>query len=152
MKNLSTKITEWSKETWHKHGERILVFFALILVALVSFNAGQTHEKSVKSAEINMVINEKSGKVAQKEQEVKALGEALERKGIEVTENSESTEKNDVNAKEKECVFVGSKNSNKYHLPTCQSAAKIKQENRVCFSSTEDAKNQGYEPAKCCIK
>jgi hypothetical protein len=151
MKKLSIKLINSIKETWHKQGERILVLFALILVALVSFNAGQTHEKAIKSAEISMTINESSSKIAQKEQEVKALGEALERKGLEIPQES-ATDKKIANAEEKDCALVGSKNSDKYHLPTCQWASRIKQENRVCFSSVEDAQNQGYEPAKCCNK
>ncbi len=151
MKKLSIKLINSSKEIWHKQGERILVLLALILVALVSFNAGQTHEKSIKSAEISMTINESSSKIVQKEQEVKALGEALERKGLEIPQESAVDEKI-ADTAENECAFVGSKNSDKYHLPTCQWASRIKQENRVCFSSVEDAQNQGYEPAKCCNK
>jgi len=139
------------KNIWQKHGERILVFFALILIALVSFNAGQTHERSIKSAEISMHIIEKQSKTAQKEQEVKALGEALERKGMDIPQENTNIETSDI-AEKKDCSLVGSKNSDKYHLPTCQWASRIKQENRVCFSSIEDAQNQGYEPAKCCNK
>ena len=144
MKNLSIKL----KEIWQKQGERILVFFALTLVALVSFNAGQTHEKSVKSAEISMNIIEKPSKTAQKEEEIKVLSDALERKGLEVPEEDNNNE-NETKEENKECAFVGSKNSDKYHLPTCTWADRIKPENRVCFSSEEDAASQGYQPASC---
>lgn len=44
----------------------------------------------------------------------------------------------------KECMFVGSRNSNKYHLPTCAPAKRIKPENKVCFASKEDAEKRGY--------
>ncbi|MDA3815666.1 MAG: hypothetical protein PF549_04875 [Patescibacteria group bacterium] len=151
MKNLSTNSIKHIKKIWQKQGERILVFFALILVALISFNAGQTHEKSIKSAEVNMTIIEKKDKLAKKEQEIKALGEALERKGMEVPEKN-VTDKETINeAENKECALIGSKNSDKYHLPTCGWADRIKPENRVCFSSEEDAKSQGYQSAGCCI-
>ncbi|OGI25509.1 MAG: hypothetical protein A3J76_03575 [Candidatus Moranbacteria bacterium RBG_13_45_13] len=50
------------------------------------------------------------------------------------------------------CAFVASKNSNKYHLPACQFAEKIKPENKICFSSKEEAESRGYIGAKCCIK
>lgn len=49
-----------------------------------------------------------------------------------------------------DCVFVGSKNSNKYHLATCLVAKRIKPENRVCFSSKEEAEKRGYLPS--CLK
>lgn len=45
------------------------------------------------------------------------------------------------------CIFVGSKNSNKYHLPTCAVAKRIKPENRVCFASKEEAEKRGYVPS-----
>jgi hypothetical protein len=42
------------------------------------------------------------------------------------------------------CQYVGSKNSDKYHLPDSGSAKRIKEENKVCFKSKEDAEGQGY--------
>lgn len=42
------------------------------------------------------------------------------------------------------CAFVGSKKSNKYHLPTSRCAKQIKSENRLCFASVEAAKAKGY--------
>jgi hypothetical protein len=46
--------------------------------------------------------------------------------------------------------YVWSKNSNKYHYPTCRSAQKIKPENLVTFKSANDAKAAGYVPCKVC--
>ncbi|OGI16258.1 MAG: hypothetical protein A3E38_01275 [Candidatus Moranbacteria bacterium RIFCSPHIGHO2_12_FULL_54_9] len=48
------------------------------------------------------------------------------------------------------CPFVGSRNSNKYHLSTCAVAKRIKPENRVCFASQEEAQKRGYVAS--CIK
>jgi competence protein ComEC len=47
-------------------------------------------------------------------------------------------------------TFVGSSKSNKYHYPNCSSAKKIKPANLVTFSSSEDARAQGYEPCGIC--
>lgn len=46
--------------------------------------------------------------------------------------------------------YVGSKNSNKYHYPTCKSAQKIKPGNLVTFKSAKDAQAAGYVPCKVC--
>ncbi len=46
--------------------------------------------------------------------------------------------------------YVGSKNSNKYHYPTCRYAQKIKPENLVTFNSAKDAQAAGYVPCKVC--
>lgn len=47
-------------------------------------------------------------------------------------------------------VFVGSKNSDVYHYPSCGSAKTIKPGNLVTFSSVEEAKSAGYRPCKKC--
>lgn len=47
--------------------------------------------------------------------------------------------------------FVGSSTSKKYHRPDCRYAQKIKPENRIYFSSEEEAQSQGYLPCKICI-
>jgi hypothetical protein len=46
--------------------------------------------------------------------------------------------------------FLGSKNSNKYHYPTCRWAQKIKPSNLVKFSTPEEAVKAGYVPCKVC--
>ena len=46
--------------------------------------------------------------------------------------------------------YVGSKNSNKYHYPTCRSAQKINPKNLVTFNSAKDAQAAGYVPCKVC--
>ena len=45
---------------------------------------------------------------------------------------------------------VGSKNSKKYHRPTCQWAQKIKPENKVVFKDAKEAKQAGYRACKVC--
>ncbi len=53
---------------------------------------------------------------------------------------------------EENCNFIASRNSNKYHRISCAWAKRIKIENRICFSSEEEAQMKGYQPAKCCNK
>jgi hypothetical protein len=40
--------------------------------------------------------------------------------------------------------FVGSTKSDKYHYPSCRWTKKIKTENEIWFSSSEDARAHGY--------
>lgn len=47
--------------------------------------------------------------------------------------------------------FLASKNSTKYHDPSCVLAKNIKQENLVTFSSPEEASKAGFDPCKRCI-
>lgn len=46
--------------------------------------------------------------------------------------------------------FVASKNSSKYHFPWCPGALRIKEENKIWFSSREEAEKVGYSPAANC--
>lgn len=47
-------------------------------------------------------------------------------------------------------LFVSSTNSDKYHFITCSGAKRIKPQNRIYFSSIQEAENRGYTPAKNC--
>lgn len=46
--------------------------------------------------------------------------------------------------------YVASKNGTKYHFPWCGSAQRIKEENKVWFSTAEEAEQAGYGPAANC--
>jgi methylphosphotriester-DNA--protein-cysteine methyltransferase len=46
--------------------------------------------------------------------------------------------------------FWASKNSNKYHYPSCQYAQKISPKNLIKFESPEQAIKAGYVPCKVC--
>lgn len=47
-------------------------------------------------------------------------------------------------------LYVGSRTSDKYHLPWCSGALRMKEENKVWFSSKEEAEARGYSPASNC--
>jgi len=49
-----------------------------------------------------------------------------------------------------EKMYVVSKNSDKYHLPWCSGAQRIKEENKIWFASKEDAEKAGYKPSANC--
>lgn len=46
--------------------------------------------------------------------------------------------------------FVGSVNSDKYHLPYCSGAQRIRESNKIWFTSEAEARAQGYTPAGNC--
>lgn len=47
------------------------------------------------------------------------------------------------------CAYVGSKNSDKFYLPTCSYAKRVKPENLVCFKNAQEAIGQGRTESKC---
>ena len=66
---------------------------------------------------------------------------------------SEETIESTSSAKEKPTAVVelwARKRSNKYHLPTCQWARRIRPENLVKFRSATEARDAGYVPRNVC--
>ena len=51
---------------------------------------------------------------------------------------------------EPRCAFVGSRESDKYHDPSCRWAKKILPENRICWGSRAEAEAAGYVPCGVC--
>lgn len=47
-------------------------------------------------------------------------------------------------------LVVGSVNSDKYHFPWCSGAQRMLEENKIYFSSIEEAREAGYTPAANC--
>jgi hypothetical protein len=51
---------------------------------------------------------------------------------------------------ENQAVFVASQNSDVFHYRWCGGAQRINQENKVFFSSQDEARSAGYKPAANC--
>ncbi len=46
--------------------------------------------------------------------------------------------------------YVASKTGTKYHLPSCASAKKISEKNKIWFATKEEAEQAGFSPASNC--
>ncbi|HBI16824.1 MAG TPA: hypothetical protein DDY52_01535 [Candidatus Moranbacteria bacterium] len=127
---------------WEKYERRVVLAIGFISVAVISFEVGvlQGNKLDQKTLVIEKVPTE-IALASAKVQEASVLG--VESKKDSKVESTASTG---------ECLFVGSKNSNKYHKPDCRWAKNIKAENLVCFKNEEEAKNKGYVGDKGCIK
>ncbi len=55
------------------------------------------------------------------------------------------------NWSEKENIYIGNRNSKRFHISSCKFAGKINAKNKIHFSSKWDAFYQGYAPSKKCI-
>lgn len=95
--------------------------FLLVLVALVSFSLGQMSVSGVGTQ--NMTVRKQT-----------------EDASISVRESVATSSS----------VYVGSKNSDRYHLPWCSGAQRINEENMIVFNTKAEAENAGYEPAANC--
>lgn len=136
VKILKLEFFKRLKKQIFPYKERLLVLVGVILVGVLSFEAGALHSSIGQSEPLVVSLPAVEGVVSEKEV---SSGEKILSAGLERTASQiKDTEL------PKGCVFVGSRNSDKYHLPTCASAKRIKPENKVCFASKEDAEKRGY--------
>lgn len=134
---MGQKIKEWFGE----NKDRLLIVVGLFLVSIFAFEAGVIYSSTQDQKPLVLSIP-----APPSENEV--VSEKSVVLGVTTSGQSNPSVKTSLEANpnggEKNCVFVGSKNSNKYHLATCAVAKRIKVENKVCFSSKEDAEKRGY--------
>ena len=125
-----------------KYEIKFALTVGFILIAFISFQFGRIEGKK---GQIKAIVIEKTVEVAKNEPQ-----------GAPTVAGATSLESPQNPAEGKilapNCAFVGSKSSNKVHLPTCRYAKLIKPENLVCFSSLDDALKQGRVADKNCIK
>jgi len=128
---------------WKQYGRITVMSLSFILTAVFSFELGYARAISKDKGVliIKKPVTEMIDPTSSSNTEVAEVA---------ISKNIAETSKKEVNTMGTECVFVGSKNSNKYHLPSCQWAKRIKLENRVCFSNKEEAEKRGYVPG--CIQ
>jgi hypothetical protein len=137
------------RNIWLKYEEKFILLVGILMIAAIAFEAGFLYgEKNKKEPVLVQKIADEAGLACP---QYETDTNKKDNKGDTKQDDSAKTE-NKVDAENKNCAYVASKNSNKYHLPTCQFAQKIKPENKVCFSSAEEAQGRGYQGAKCCIK
>lgn len=123
------------KKFFLKYEDKIVLIVGIILIALISFGAGRL-----------TAIREPKEPIKIENYGLASLKESVE------SQDTDKAEEGIKEAEKKQEVFVGSINSNKYHLPDCQWAKRIKEENRIWFESVEDAETKGYVPASCIKK
>jgi len=109
----------------------IVVFVGIVLVGILCFEGGILYGQVSQAKPIVLSLPA----IPSKEIVSEKQGDTIQQP---MSANSASKEKTS------DCLFVGSRNSNKYHLPTCAVAKRIKSENTVCFASKEEAEKRGY--------
>ncbi len=122
---LTARVKSW----YEAFGERALLGLSFLLVAVLSFEAGWL-QKSLRETGDPIVVNVAPQPAAPAPPTVASV----------------SSESSPQAAESTQCVFVGSKKSNKYHHPASRCAKQIKLENKRCFESLESATRAGYLP------
>ncbi len=122
------------KKFFSKNEDKIVLITGIILIALICFGAGRL-----------TAVRQPKEPIKIEDYGLASLKESIE------TQTNNREGKSIKEPEKKDGMFVGSIKSNKYHLPDCQSAKKIKPENIIWFESVEDAEAKSYVPASCCV-
>lgn len=129
------------KEFFLKYEQKIVLIAAFCLVSAVSFEFGILQGQKWQQKPL---IIEKPADVPK--------GQENQNKGSFETQSANQSavpKVSTVTSKMNGCAYVGSRSSNKFYLPTCSYAKRIKPENVVCFKSVEEALGQGRTESKC---
>jgi len=129
------------KEFFLENETRIVLFVGFCLVSAISYEFGVLQGQ--KWQQKPLVIEKPSDTQAGQESaiQVNSGASAATKQAIPKTYNLATSTSS--------CAFVGSKSSNKFYLPTCSYAKRIKPENVVCFKSADEALGQGRTESKC---
>ncbi|EKD46685.1 MAG: hypothetical protein ACD_67C00113G0001, partial [uncultured bacterium] len=127
------------REFFLKHETKIVLFVGFCLISAVSFEFG--FMQGQKWQQKPLVI-EKPLEVPEAQADANQVNSGTQETTKTVSTPS-TVSKTTVVPTMAGCAYVGSKSSNKFYLPTCSYAKRVKPENLVCFKNAEEAIGQG---------
>lgn len=122
------------KEKIKPYKSDIFIVLVIILVALISFGLGRLSK--IRENKVPVTIEN--------------LGASMINSQGNSVQNDQDIKSNQIQINSSQGILVGSKNGTKYHFPWCSGAQRIKEENKIWFSSKEEAEKAGYTPAANC--
>lgn len=122
-----SSVLEIFKQFIENNRSDLILISGVVLLSLISFGAGRLTASIVPVPE--PIIVEKADQATNAVTEKNTQAPNSQEKGI----------------------FVASINGTKYYLSNCSGAKRINEENKIWFSSKEEAEDMGYEPASNCL-
>lgn len=136
------------KEFFLKHETKIVLFIGFCLISAVSFEFGFLQGQ--KWQQKPLVIEKPANISNEQSTEIQANSDA--QGASKATPTPSTASKTAIAPNMTGCAFVGSKSSDKFYLPTCSYAKRVKPENLVCFKTAQEATGQGRTESKCGTK
>ncbi len=132
----------------------IILVVGIVLISLMSFGGGwlmginsvlpqTTANEDIKIEEIlpdSLTASTSEAVETMQDEEIKNPTEEITTNSTQAIQTADQGEKQ----------IVASKNGEAYYYIWCSGAKRIKEENKVYFSSKEEAEKAGYRPAKTC--
>lgn len=133
------KIYYYRAKNWLIENENLMVLGAgFVLVSAISFGLGRLWEQQIEagSAKAPIVVDKSKTAFTSQNQEFRGSISGIQ-----------EVEPRNLAAN---ILYIASKKGEYYHLPSCPGGKAIKPENKIGFSSKEEAEKAGYKPAKNC--
>jgi hypothetical protein len=142
---MENKSIQKIKEFFLKHEQKIVLIVAFCLISAVSYEFGVLQGQKWQQKPL---IIEKPANMSE-EQKSPNMTNSGAYGAVQTSSPQSSAISTSLSASGAGCAYVGSKNSNKFYLPTCSYAKRVKPENLVCFKTAEEATGQGRTESKC---
>ncbi|MDD5464174.1 MAG: hypothetical protein PHP62_03425, partial [Candidatus Moranbacteria bacterium] len=127
------------KDFFIKNETKIVLFVGFCLISAISFEFGvlQGQKWQQKPLIIEKPSDTREGQQTANQSNLETSS------ATKTTTTSQIAVKGAATTSTASCAYVGSKNSDKFYLPTCSYAKRVKPENLVCFKTAEEAIGQG---------
>lgn len=135
LQDMSTQILPKIKNFLLKNEQKIVLIIAFCLVSGISFEFGILQGQKWQQKPL----------IIEKPIDIPVSTQSVQNEPPIASENVPITRSQPA----KDCAFVASKNSDKYHIPTCQWAKRIKPENVVCYKDQSAAEAAGKQKCSC---
>lgn len=133
------------KEFFAKNEYKIVLVVGFCLVSAVSFGFGAIWGQKWQQ---KPVIIEKLADTPESSKNVPESQNAAQA-STAPTNEAPTVANSTVSTNMSKCAFVGSKNSDKFYVPTCSWAKRIKPENLVCYPDEQSALAKGKIKSDC---
>ena len=130
------------KDFFLKNEQKIILIAGFVLASAISFEFGllQGQKWTQKPLVIEKPAETPSGGQNCQNNTQDVSGEASK---------SIQSAKGTATMNTSKCAFVGSRSSDKFYVPSCSWAKRIKPENLVCYNSEQDALAKGKTKSDC---
>lgn len=136
------------KQFIKSHESELVLGIGVVLVSLISFAGGRL--TAPKEEKLPIVISKLGASSFENIIYPEGLQASSTTLRVASSGKAFAAGTGQVEPKKYQGRFVASKNSNRYHLPTCIGAKRIADKNKIWFNSKEEAEGLGYEPASNC--
>ncbi|EKE18671.1 MAG: hypothetical protein ACD_9C00265G0002 [uncultured bacterium] len=145
--SISSNKNVWDKikDFFLKYELKIVLFVGFCLISAISYEFGVLQGQKWQQKPL---IIEKPSDMPEGQTDANLSNiEASEAKSLSISPTLEAKTATSTTASK--CAFVGSKNSDKFYVPTCSYAKRVKPENLACYASEADAIAKGKIKSEC---